>query len=159
LAHIGFPVPAASVKTSVFNGLFTTINLSDDLNLGYSHFLNEVKRVKEAALQLQKGGMYFIVFDELFKGTNVKDAFDASLLIIKALAKIKSSVFIISTHLLEIADKIKTEDNISFQFLKTTVKDNKPIFNYQLEQGVSKNRLGMTIVKNEGIIDILSQIQ
>jgi len=159
LAHIGFPVPAAHIKTSVFDGLFTTINLSDNLNLGYSHFLNEVKRVKEAALQLQKGKQYFIVFDELFKGTNVKDAFEASLLIIKALAKITSSVFIISTHLLEIADEINTEKNISFRFLETTVKDNLPIFSYRLQQGVSKNRLGMTIVKNEGIIDILNRIQ
>jgi len=38
LAHMGFPVPAESMQTTVFNGLFTTINLADDIALGHSHF-------------------------------------------------------------------------------------------------------------------------
>ena len=38
LSHLGFPVPAKSFKTSVFNGVFTTINLSDNLSNGYSHY-------------------------------------------------------------------------------------------------------------------------
>jgi DNA mismatch repair protein MutS len=38
LSHIGFPVPAKKLKTSIFDGLLTTINLTDNLNLGYSHF-------------------------------------------------------------------------------------------------------------------------
>jgi DNA mismatch repair protein MutS len=32
LSQIGFPVPAKYMKTSVFNGLLTTINLSDNIN-------------------------------------------------------------------------------------------------------------------------------
>ena len=46
LAHCGLPVPAARMELSVFKGLFTTINLSDNLSLGYSHYYNEVARVK-----------------------------------------------------------------------------------------------------------------
>jgi DNA mismatch repair protein MutS len=34
LSHVGFPVPAKFLKTSILYGLFTTINLTDNMNLG-----------------------------------------------------------------------------------------------------------------------------
>lgn len=44
LSHVGFPVPARNLKTSILTGLFTTINLTDNMNLGYSHIkLRSVK--------------------------------------------------------------------------------------------------------------------
>jgi DNA mismatch repair protein MutS len=52
LSHLGFPVPAKKLKTTVFDGLFTTINLADNLNLGYSHFYSEVKRVKDIVAKI-----------------------------------------------------------------------------------------------------------
>ncbi|HWS59877.1 MAG TPA: hypothetical protein VN182_03015, partial [Flavobacterium sp.] len=87
LAHIGFPVPAAYLKTSVFNGLLTTINLSDNINKGYSHFYSEVLRVKFVAEQINLAGNIFVVFDEIFRGTNVKDAYEASLAVISSFSK------------------------------------------------------------------------
>jgi len=84
ISHLGFPVPAKKMTTSIYNGIITTINLSDDMNKGYSHFYSEVKRVKETAIKLKEKKRLFVIFDELFRGTNVKDAYDASLLIIKS---------------------------------------------------------------------------
>ncbi len=52
------------------------------MNRGYSHFYSEVRRVKEVAMKLKEKNRLLVIFDELFRGTNVKDAFDASLLII-----------------------------------------------------------------------------
>jgi len=54
----------------------------DNMNRGYSHFYSEVRRVKEVAMKLKEKNRLLVIFDELFRGTNVKDAFDASLLII-----------------------------------------------------------------------------
>lgn len=48
LAHVGFPVPAEAMEFSVRNGMFTTINLPDNLSMGYSHFYAEVLRVEES---------------------------------------------------------------------------------------------------------------
>ena len=45
LAHAGFPVAAASMEFSVMDGIFTTINLPDNLGMGASHFYAEVLRV------------------------------------------------------------------------------------------------------------------
>lgn len=155
LAHLGFPVPAETARVTIFNGLITTINLSDDINKGLSHYYSEVKRVKEVSLMLAESDNVFIIFDELFRGTNVKDAFDASLLIISELSFVKNSAFFISTHIVELADELKKYNNISFRYLDTFFKNNKPVFTYQLMDGVSKERLGMYIVENEGIVDII----
>ncbi|HBG57719.1 MAG TPA: DNA mismatch repair protein, partial [Porphyromonadaceae bacterium] len=49
LAHLGFPVPAREMTFSVRSGMYTTINLPDNLNQGYSHFYAEVLRLKKIA--------------------------------------------------------------------------------------------------------------
>jgi DNA mismatch repair ATPase MutS len=158
LSHLGFPVPATQMKTTVYNGIISTINLSDNMNKGYSHFYSEVKRVKETALKIKEKGNLFVIFDELLRGTNVKDAFDASLIIIKSFAKITNCSFYISTHITEVAEEIKSIENIQFMYFDSDLVDDKPIYNYKILSGVSHERLGMLIVKNEKIIEILNSI-
>jgi DNA mismatch repair protein MutS len=158
ISHLGFPVPASKMKTSLYNGIVTTINLSDNINKGHSHFYSEVKRVKETALKLKEKNTLFVIFDELFRGTNVKDAFDASLLIIEAFAKINKSTFCISTHITEVAEKLEKVPNIKFKYFDSKLIDNKPVFEYKLQDGVSHERLGMYIVRNENIVEILNSI-
>jgi DNA mismatch repair ATPase MutS len=155
LAHIGFPIPADSMQTSVFNGLITTINLSDNMSSGYSHYYSEVKRVKETAGKILEHNNMFIIFDELFRGTNVKDAYDASLATITALSKIRNSAFLISTHIVEIAVALKQYNNISFRYFASGVEDGKLVFEYKIREGISDETLGFFIFKNEGILEIL----
>ena len=158
LAHIGFPVPAKKMTTTIYNGIVTTINLSDDINLGYSHFYSEVNRIKETILKIKNKKNLFVIFDELFRGTNVKDAFDGSLLIIKSFANIQGSTFFISTHITEVADKVKELTNIQFKFFDSKLVENVPTYEYKLENGISHERLGMYILKNEKIIEILDSM-
>ncbi|WP_068475247.1 MutS-related protein [Saccharicrinis aurantiacus] len=158
ISHLGFPVPASSMTTSVYNGLITTINLSDNMNKGYSHFYSEVKRVKDTAIKIKEQERLFIIFDELFRGTNVKDAFEASLIIIKAFAKIKNCNFCVSTHITEVAEEIKDIDSVTFNYFDSKIIDNVPHYKFLLEEGVSHERLGMHILKNEQILEILESI-
>lgn len=155
LAHLGFPVPADAMETTIFNGLITTINLPDNINDGLSHYYSEVKRVKEVALTLANTDRMFVIFDELFRGTNVKDAFDASLLIISELSFIRNSAFFISTHIVELAEELKKHENLSFRHMETFFEQDKPVFTYKLAAGISTERLGMYIVLNEGIVDAI----
>lgn len=155
LSQIGFPVPANSMITSVFEGLITTINLSDNIESGYSHFFSEVQRIKLLAESLIESEKMVVILDELFRGTNVKDAFDASLAVISALSTIKNSFFLISTHIVELVPELKKHENISFMHLETVFRNDQPEFTYQLKEGVSKEKVGMFIIKKEGIIDII----
>jgi DNA mismatch repair ATPase MutS len=158
LAHVGFPVPARHMQTSLYKGLVTTINLSDSMQLGYSHFYSEVKRVKETALKIKENKSVFVIFDELFRGTNVKDALDASLLVIGAFAKIKTCSFFVSTHLTEVARELPDTSTICFKYFESTLIGSKPVYSYKMQEGISEERLGILIVQNEKITEILDSI-
>ena len=114
LSQLGFPVPAKRMVTSAFKALITTINLADDVEQGHSHFYKEVLRVKHVAEKLNQSKDIFVIFDELFRGTNVKDAYDASLSIIAAFAEVKTCFFVVSTHIVEVAHELSSIENINF---------------------------------------------
>lgn len=157
LSHVGFPVPANRMETTIFNGLVTTINLSDNIFQGYSHFYSEVRRVKEAASIIKNEKKIVVIFDELFRGTNVKDAFDASLLVTEAMSKIQDSMFLISSHIVEIAGDLKKHKNIFYNCFESKIKGETPIYSYKLKNGISEERFGMQIVKNEKIVELLEE--
>jgi len=155
IAHLGMGVPAKSMTLSMFDRLFTSLNVSDNLPKGYSYFYSEVRRVKEAALALRESKKVFVIFDELFKGTNVKDAFDGSLLIIRELVKWESSFFIISSHILELGKEIDDLKSIHFMCFDSRVENGKPFFNFKIKDGLSDERLGLIILKDEKVFDLL----
>lgn len=157
LAHVGFPVPAEEMEFSVRNGMFTTINLPDNLSMGYSHFYAEVLRVKKVAQQVCQTQHLIVVFDELFRGTNVKDAYDATLAVTEAFAEIRNCMFIISTHIIEVGQVLKERcDNIQFVYLPTKMEGSKPVYTYQLTDGITNDRHGMIIINNEKILEIIN---
>ena len=156
MAHLGFPAPVASMRVGVFNGLFSTINIADNLNKGYSHFYSEVIRVKAVAENINKTDNLVVIFDELFRGTNVKDAHDATLSIISAFAKVRGSVFLVSSHIMEVADKLQANvANIRFGYFHTAIDGKTPVYSYRLREGTTEERLGMLIIENERIIETI----
>lgn len=157
LAHMGFPVAAKSMDFAVMDGLYTTINLPDNLGMGASHFYAEVLRVKKIAAELGKGKSLFVIFDELFRGTNVKDAHEATVEVARGFAAKETSRFIISSHIVEAADQLCKVQGVDFRYLPTKMEGTKPIYTYTLEQGVTDDRHGMLIIQNEGILDILKK--
>lgn len=155
LAHIGFPVAARSMEISIFNGLFSTINLSDNIHLGYSYYFSEVLRVKHVAEEVARLNQVVVIFDELFRGTNVKDAYDASYAVITALAGLHRSVFVISTHILEITEFLKSFDTIDFRYFEVVMQDGKPHYTYRLLPGISHERIGMYILDQEKVVETI----
>ncbi|HPD96245.1 MAG TPA: hypothetical protein PLA24_10165 [Tenuifilaceae bacterium] len=156
LAQIGMAVPATKMQWTPFKALLSSINTSDNLSIGYSFFYAEVMRVKKAAEAVTKFEKCFIIFDELFKGTNIKDAFDGSLLVINGLLNWKSSLFILSSHLTELSKEIDKNPQILFKHFESTTENSKPVFSYRLADGISNERLGLIIIKNEGIDEMLN---
>ena len=156
LAQLGMGVPAKRMKLSPFNALFSSLNTTDNLSIGYSYFYSEVMRVRKAAETLQKEKKAFMIFDELFKGTNIKDAFDGSMLVINGLLKWDSSMFILASHLTELSKKIDNEPSVFFKYFDSSVESGKPVFSYKIRDGKSDERLGLIILQNERIEELLS---
>jgi DNA mismatch repair ATPase MutS len=157
LAHVGMGVPAKAAHMSYVDRLMTGITFADNIATGYSYFFSEVKRVKQLAGSLSNGEKVFAIYDELFRGTNVKDALDASTMIISGLMAWKESLFVISSHLTEIGETVRSFQNTKSIYFESSLVDEKPIFTYRLLEGVSIMRLGMTLIDNEGIMKMLKR--
>lgn len=155
LAHMGFPIAAANMEFSVREGLYSSINVADNINLGYSHFYAEVVRVKQAAEAAASGKRLLLMFDELFKGTNVKDAYDGTLAVTQAFAEYEDCLFIVSTHIIEVGEALKSNHNIRFVYMPTIMDGVHPRYTYQLREGITEDRQGMMIIRNEGILELL----
>ena len=156
LAHMGFPVAAEQMEFSIKDGIYSSINVADNLNMGYSHFYAEVLRVKTVAQEVSSGKDLMVIFDELFKGTNVKDAYDATLAVTAAFSIYRNCFFVISTHIIEVGDALqKDHSNVKFYYMPTVMKGPKPTYPYKLTQGITTDRQGIIIIENEGILEIL----
>ncbi len=158
LAHTGMGVPAKNMQLSFFDGILSNINVIDNIAKGESYFFNEVQRIKATLQKVSDGKKWLILIDELFKGTNVKDAMKCSSTVIEGLLKIKSSIFILSTHLYEIGEDLKKYPNISFNYFETAVENDQLSFSYKLKEGISNDRLGYLILKKEGVVKMLEDI-
>jgi DNA mismatch repair ATPase MutS len=159
LAHLGFPVPADKMEFTPMEGMFTSINVPDDISQGYSHFYAEVMRVKNIAKEVASGKRLMVIFDELFKGTNVKDAYDGTVAITEAFSKCGKCVFIVSTHIMEAGVTLKEQtQNIQFSYLPTVVVNDRPTYTYKLTDGIADDRHGMRIINNERIIEIIKGV-
>jgi len=156
LAHMGFPVPAKSMLFSVKDGIYTSINVPDDLNMGYSHFYAEVLRVKKIAQEVSSPKNLVVIFDELFKGTNVKDAYDATLAVSEVFAKHRNCFYIISTHIVEVGEALgQRTNNLRFIYMPTEMQGKIPHYPYRAKEGISSDRHGMMIIENERILEII----
>ncbi|NLR77310.1 MutS-related protein [Chitinophaga eiseniae] len=157
MAHMGFPVAAGEMEFSVREGLYSSINVADNIGLGYSHFYAEVVRVKQAAEAAASGKKLLLLFDELFKGTNVKDAYDGTLAVTQGFADYGNCLFIISTHIIEVGEALKQRANIHFAYMPTVMDGKRPTYPYVLKEGITSDRQGMMIIRNEGILELLDQ--
>lgn len=158
MAHIGFPVAASEMVFSVREGIFSSINVADNIAMGYSHFYAEVVRVKDAALAAATGEHLLLMFDELFKGTNVKDAFDGTLAVTEGFSEYNNCLFIVSTHIIEVGEALKDLPNVQFRFMPTVLEGNVPRYTYSLQEGITEDRQGMMIIENEGIIALINKM-
>ena len=158
MAHLGMGVPAAKMKLSVFDGLLSNIHVADNIVKGESYFFNEVQRIKNTILKISDKRKWLVLIDELFKGTNIQDAMYCSSTVIKGLLKMKHSLFILSTHLYEIGDELKSYPNITFRYFETSSSNEQLHFSYQLKEGISNDRFGYLILKREKVVDLLNDL-
>ena len=158
LAHIGMGAPAKKITLSLMDGLITNLTVVDNITRGESYFFNEVQRIKHTIERIKNGKKYFVLIDELFKGTNIQDAMKCSIKVIEGLQKMRSSLFIISTHLYEISAHLTPFSNIQFNYFETEVKGKELLFHYHLKPGVSQDRIGYLILEREGVVEMLDQL-
>lgn len=158
LGQVGMGVPASKVRMTPVDVLLTGLNPSDNLRAGLSFFFAEVMRVKEAASHLAEGRRCLVLFDEVFKGTNVKDALDASLAVISAFSRASGSGCVFSSHLTELAEPLRSGGRVRFCHFDGSVVDGRATYSYSLREGVSDQRLGVQLLEEANVPALLARI-
>jgi DNA mismatch repair protein MutS len=156
-AHLGMGVPARSFRFVPAQVLFSSIALTDNLHSGVSFFLAEGLRVKAIAEALAQGLRIVALMDEPFKGTNVKDAFDASLAIVQRFAAREDCLFMFSSHLIELSEQLGHIEHIDCRYFEAREDQGTLAFEYKLREGVSSQRLGMRVLQEQGIFELLDR--
>ena len=159
LAHTGMGVPARVCRISVLNRLITGIRTEDCLREGVSYFQAEARRVREMTRALEAGQRCLIIVDELFRGTNIKDACDASLAVLHTFARAAGGRFLVASHLIELADELGQLPSVTLARFEATLTDSELAFDYQIRAGVSSQRLGMMVLEKEGVLQALKTIR
>lgn len=156
LAHLGMGVPAASMRISFLYGIITNMHVEDDLLKGESYFFAEVKRMKHTAEKLVSPEPHLVLMDELFKGTNVHDAYECTRAVIEGLLQRPDHLMVLSTHLYEVAQHFSQRPDILFAcFVTDMTADGGYKFSYGLREGISNDRIGYRILQREGVLDLL----
>jgi DNA mismatch repair protein MutS len=130
-AHLGMGVPASSFGFVPAQRLFSSFSLNDDLRHGVSYFRAEALRVKAVAQAVAEGDRVVAFMDEPFKGTNVKDAFDASLAILVRFAAKEDCLFMFSSHLIELGEQLSEIAQVDCRFFAAEENEGSLRFDYR----------------------------
>ena len=154
LAHIGVGVPAAFCNIPFYQKIKFFFNVNDDLEKGHSYFMQELLNLKDVLVDLKLGKKSFIVFDEIFKGTNINDAMSITIKTIKGLSQFKDSIFLVSSHLNMIDNDLSLKNILKLK-LDCIFVNNELKFTYKIEEGWAKLELGSVLFKNLGLNELL----
>ncbi len=157
LAHAGCGVPAESLEFPPVATIFSSVRVWENLGAGESFYLAEVRRIRALALALHASGSAVAILDEPLRGTNVHDAAEATLAVMIRLARHPAALVFIASHIGEVVPAIVDDPRIRLVHFAADLTTDEPRFDYQLREGVSAQRLGMTLLRQEQVLALLER--
>ncbi len=149
MANCGLPVCAHSFNYKPVK-LITSMRTSDSLNDDESYFYAELKRLKFIVNEI-KNENYFIILDEILKGTNSKDKAIGSKKFVEKLNSSNSNG-IIATHDVSLCDLATEYSTIKNYFFDAEILDDELHFDYTMKNGVCKNMNASFLLKKMEIV-------
>ncbi len=149
LSNIGLPVCAEKFDYTPIK-LITSMRTSDSLSEESSYFFSELKRLKFIVDEM-KNEKYFIILDEILKGTNSKDKAIGSKKFVEKLV-VSGSTGIIATHDLSLCEIEQDYTQINNLYFDAEIINNELHFDYKLKDGVCKNMNASFLLKKMEIV-------
>lgn len=149
MANCGLTVCAESFQYSPVK-LITSMRTSDSLTDDESYFYSELKRLKFIVDEI-KGEKYFIILDEILKGTNSKDKAIGSKKFVEKLTKSKSTG-IIATHDVSLCELENEFSGVKNYYFDAEIIKDELHFDYTLKNGVCKNMNASFLLKKMEIV-------
>ena len=150
MANVGLPVCARSASYSPIK-LITSMRTTDSLTDDESYFFSELKRLRFVVNEIQKD-RYFIVLDEILKGTNSTDKAQGSRKFLERLVDSKSTG-IIATHDLSLCEVAQEHPRVKNYYFDAEIVDNELHFDYTFKTGICQNMNASFLLKKMGIVE------
>jgi DNA mismatch repair ATPase MutS len=150
LAMRGLPVAARYMSFQPC-ALYTSMLTTDSLGESESYFFSELKRLRSIVDSLERGGLHFLILDEILKGTNSTDKAEGSKRFMKKLLSLPAKG-LIATHdlsLCNLSDEYpRIIENMRFEVHYT---NNELDFRYKMEEGVCRNMNASFLLQKMGL--------
>ncbi|MEP0131645.1 MAG: DNA mismatch repair protein MutS [Eudoraea sp.] len=150
MANMGLPVCATSLRYQPIK-LITSMRTVDSLTEHESYFFSELKRLKFIIDNI-KEDRYFIVLDEILKGTNSTDKAIGSRKFIEKLVN-SNSTGLIATHDLSLCEVAKSLDRVENYFFDAAIVNEELHFDYKFKKGICKNMNASFLLKKMKIVE------
>ncbi len=149
MANVGLPVCASSSEYNPVK-LITSMRTSDSLTDDSSYFFSELTRLKFIVDEIAKEP-YFIVLDEILKGTNSTDKAIGSRKFVEKLVA-SNATGIIATHDLSLCEIEKELDEVKNYYFDAEIINDELHFDYTFKAGVCKNMNASFLLKKMEIV-------
>ncbi len=149
MAHMGSFVSAKSANLPILDAIFTRVGASDDLSLGQSTFMVEMKEVSHILKHATKNSL--IILDEVGRGTSTFDGMSIAWAIIEYLAENIGSTTLFSTHYHEITDLEQLYDNIRNFYIAVDETGGEISFMHKIMSGKMDKSYGIHVAKIAGL--------
>jgi len=150
MANIGLPVCAETCNYSPIK-LITSMRTVDSLADEASYFFSELTRLKFIVDEI-KTDRYFIILDEILKGTNSTDKAIGSRKFIEKLVG-SHSTGIIATHDLSLCEVAEELPQVKNHYFDAEIIDNELHFDYQFKNGICQNMNASFLLRKMEIVD------
>ena len=149
LAQSIMTVPAKKYRFHLTD-VKSSMNLSDDIHIGASYYMAEIKSLKRILDEANCGKPLFCAIDEVLKGTNTAERIAASGEILRYLRKYPNVTCFVATHDLELLDLLKGEYE-PYYFLEDIEEESEGVkFSYKINKGKSDKRNAIRLLRAYG---------
>lgn len=149
MANVGLPVCAKYSSYSPVK-LITSMRTTDSLTDDSSYFFSELTRLKYIVDAIVEEP-YFIVLDEILKGTNSTDKAIGSRKFVEKLVA-SNATGIIATHDLSLCEIEKELEDVKNYYFDAEIINDELHFDYTLKEGVCKNMNASFLLKKMNIV-------
>ena len=150
MGNIGLPVCAESSEYNPIK-LITSMRTTDSLTDDESYFFSELKRLKFIVDEI-KTDRYFIILDEILKGTNSTDKAIGSRKFVEKLVA-SNSTGIIATHDLSLCAAAEEMPEVKNYYFDAQIIDGELYFDYTFKPGICQNMNASFLLKKMEIVD------
>ena len=150
MANVGLPICAKQSKYKPIK-LITSMRTTDSLTDDSSYFFSELTRLKFVVDTIENDKNYFVILDEILKGTNSTDKAIGSRKFVEKLVK-QNATGIIATHDLSLTEIEKELVAVKNYYFDAEIINDELFFDYKLKQGVCQNMNASFLLKKMEII-------